>query len=159
MMWAGLITPGAAAAAAVALAAWTMRPEPAAELVTFMGTPLTAENIALGQEIYEANCASCHGADLEGQHAWKRKLESGRMPAPPHDQTGHTWHHADSQLFTITKFGLGAVVEGYESDMPAFAGVLTDNEIQLVLGYIKSTWPKRERDFQAAVTGNGETAP
>ncbi|MEM9762953.1 MAG: cytochrome c, partial [Pseudomonadota bacterium] len=99
-------------------------------------------------------CASCHGADLEGQPDWKRRLDSGRMPAPPHDETGHTWHHADRQLFTITKLGLGAVVPDYESDMPAFEGVLTDREIRAVLAFIKSTWPGRQRAFQAEVTAN-----
>jgi mono/diheme cytochrome c family protein len=155
----GLILPGAAAAGAVALAAWGAQSEPAAKGVTFMGERVTAEEISLGQEIYAANCASCHGADLEGQPDWKRRLENGRMPAPPHDETGHTWHHADAQLFTITKEGVGAVVEGYESDMPAFEGVLTDAEIRSVLGYIKSTWPERERGFQTEVSGNGKAAP
>lgn len=155
----GLILMSAAAAGAVALAAWATPPEPAAEGVTFMGETVTADNIALGQEIYAANCASCHGADLEGQPDWKRRLDNGRMPAPPHDETGHTWHHPDSQLFTITKLGVGAVVEGYESDMPAFKGILTDPEIRAVLGYIKSTWPERERGFQAEVTGNGKAEP
>nr|WP_111299437.1 cytochrome c [Paracoccus saliphilus] len=155
----GLILSGAAAAGAVAVAAWAIQSEPAAEGVTFMGEPVTAADIALGQEIYAVNCASCHGRDLEGQPDWKRRLENGRMPAPPHDETGHTWHHADSQLFTITKLGVGAVVEGYESDMPAFEGILTDAEIRSVLGYIKSTWPERERGFQAEVTGDEKAAP
>lgn len=155
----GLILSGAAAAGAVALAAWATQPEPAAEGVTFMGEPVMAEDIVLGQEIYAANCASCHGADLEGQPDWKRRLDNGRMPAPPHDETGHTWHHPDSQLFTITRLGVGAVVEGYESDMPAFESILTDAEIRSVLGYIKSTWPERERGFQAEVTGDGKAAP
>jgi mono/diheme cytochrome c family protein len=106
--------------------------------------------------LYAANCASCHGADLEGQPDWKRRLDSGRMPAPPHDETGHTWHHADRQLFTITKLGVGGVVPGYESDMPAFEGVLTDAEIRAVLAFIKSTWPDRQRAFQADVTANDE---
>ena len=155
----GLILSGAAATGAIALAAWATQSEPAAEGVTFMGEPVTAEDIALGHEVYAANCASCHGADLEGQPNWKRRLENGRMPAPPHDATGHTWHHADSQLFTITKLGVGAVVAGYESDMPAFDGILTDAEIRSVLGYIKSTWPARERGFQAQVTGEEKAAP
>ena len=124
--------------------------------LTFLGEPVTADEIVLGQDLYVANCASCHGANLEGQPDWKRRLESGRMPAPPHDETGHTWHHADRQLFTITKLGVGGVVPGYESDMPAFEGVLTDEEIRAVLAFIKSTWPDRRRAFQADVTANDE---
>lgn len=108
--------------------------------------------VALGRSLYGQHCASCHGAALEGQPNWQGSLPNGRMPAPPHDATGHTWHHADDELFTITRNGLGAIVPGYESDMPAFVGVLSDEEIQAVLAFIKSTWPERERDYQAART-------
>ena len=76
------------------------------------------------------------------------------MPAPPHDDTGHTWHHSDRMLFQITKGGVGAVVPGYESDMPAFGEDLTDAEIAAILVYIKSTWPERQREFQAEVSAN-----
>ncbi|MBW3097740.1 c-type cytochrome [Pseudohoeflea coraliihabitans] len=124
--------------------------------LSFMGEPVTTDEIARGQEVYAANCASCHGASLGGQPDWKRRLDTGRMPAPPHDESGHTWHHADRDLFTITKLGVGGVVPGYESDMPAYEGVLTDEEIRAVLVFIKSTWPDRERAFQANVTANDQ---
>ena len=106
--------------------------------------------VAHGRELYLDNCASCHGQALEGQPQWRERLANGRMPAPPHDETGHTWHHSDEQLFRITHDGVAAIVGGdYQSDMPAFGGTLTDHEILTVLDYIKSTWPERERDYQA----------
>ncbi|MEQ8805947.1 MAG: cytochrome c [Rhodospirillales bacterium] len=109
--------------------------------------PDDAGVVALGQTVYRDQCASCHGANLEGQTNWRERLPSGRLPAPPHDRTGHTWHHPDAQLFDITKRGPAAVVGGsYESDMPGFDGVLTDAEIIAVLSYIKSTWPESIRD-------------
>ncbi len=147
-----------AALVAAALAATGVRAEAqtVSDRLTFLGAPVTAEQIALGQEAYAVNCASCHGAMLEGQPDWRRRNENGRMPAPPHDASGHTWHHADRQLFTITKLGVGAVVPGYESDMPAFEGILSDDEIAGILAFIKSTWPKRERGVQAEVTANDE---
>ena len=74
------------------------------------------------------------------------------MPAPPHDASGHTWHHPDDQLFRITKEGVSAIVPGYASDMPAFEGVLSDEEIRAVLAFIGSTWPEREQAYQKAVT-------
>ena len=122
--------------------------------VEFLGKPVEAGTLRLGEEVYAATCASCHGASLEGQPDWKRRLDNGRMPAPPHDASGHTWHHADQDLVTITRDGLAAIVPGYESDMPAFGGLLSDEEIRAVLAYIKSTWPEREREFQAVVTRN-----
>ena len=125
-----------------------------AQGLAFLGAPVTPEQTALGQQVYAANCAACHGAKLEGQPDWKRRLEDGRMPAPPHDASGHTWHHADRQLFTITKLGIGAIVPGYESVMPVYQDILTDDEIAAALAWIKSTWPARQRSFQAEVTAN-----
>ena len=68
------------------------------------------------------------------------------MPAPPHDETGHTWHHADALLFALTKQGLVPpyAPAGYESDMPAFGQTLSDEEIWAVLAFIKSHWTSRE---------------
>ena len=121
--------------------------------VEIVGGAAGPEMLALGEAVYAGNCASCHGAELEGQPNWKRRLESGRMPAPPHDETGHTWHHSDADLFRLTKEGVAAVVGGdYESDMPGFGGVLSDEEILAVLAFIKSTWPERERAYQAEIT-------
>ena len=97
--------------------------------------------VAHGKVVYDAQCASCHGANLEGQSDWRHRLPNGRMPAPPHDSTGHTWHHSDKQLFDMTKLGPGALVPGYESDMPGFADKLSDADIWVVLSYIESTWP------------------
>lgn len=100
--------------------------------------------VAQGQTLYAENCASCHGDNLEGEANWKQRAPDGLMPAPPHDETGHTWHHPDAMLFAITKQGSAAVVgQGYESNMPGFEGSLSDQEILTVLGYIKSTWPDR----------------
>lgn len=101
-----------------------------------------------GKVLYMEFCASCHGANLEGQPDWRQRLPNGRLPAPPHDATGHTWHHSDEQLFRIIKDGLAAIAPGYETDMPAYAGVLDDAQIEAILDYIKSTWPERERDIQ-----------
>ena len=101
-----------------------------------------------GKVFYMEFCASCHGANLEGQPDWRQRLPNGRLPAPPHDETGHTWHHSDEQLFRIVKEGLATIAPGYETDMPAYAGVLDDAQIEAILDYIKGTWPHRERDIQ-----------
>jgi len=108
--------------------------------------PDDAEMVALGAEIYAAQCAACHGVNLEGQANWQERGPDGLLPAPPHDETGHTWHHPDAQLFAITKYGTSAMVGGgYRSAMIGFGEVLSDDEIIAVLSYIKSTWPARVR--------------
>jgi mono/diheme cytochrome c family protein len=108
--------------------------------------PGNAAKVALGAKVYAANCASCHGANLEGQPKWREKLPNGRMPAPPHDERGHTWHHPDDILFGITKYGLTPryAPPGYESDMPAFADKLSDDEIWAVLSFLQSHWKTKE---------------
>lgn len=103
--------------------------------------------VARGAVIYDEFCAACHGADLEGQvPEWRATGPDGLLPAPPHDATGHTWHHADTLLFQITKYGTEAMIGGtYRSNMAGFGDVLSDAEILAVLGFIKSTWPDRVR--------------
>ena len=116
--------------------------------------------IAQGQSLYAARCASCHGKNLEGQPNWQTPLPNGRMPAPPHDATGHSWHHADDALLGITKLGLKPFAgDDYESDMPAFGSILKDDEIAAIWTYIKSTWPDRERAYQERMTKQSKATP
>lgn len=104
--------------------------------------PDDAAVVAHGAEIYAAQCASCHGANLEGQAEWRQRLANGRLPAPPHDASGHSWHHPDEHLFAMTKHGIAALVgDGYETDMPAYDGILDDDDIVAVLSFIKASWP------------------
>ncbi len=112
--------------------------------------------LALGEKLYAQHCAACHGANLEGQPNWRARLPNGRMPAPPHDDSGHTWHHPDPVLFGITKHGLVPpyAPKGYESDMPAFAGTLSDAEIRAVLAFIESRWSERVRKLRAEMLQN-----
>jgi S-disulfanyl-L-cysteine oxidoreductase SoxD len=105
--------------------------------------PDDAAVTALGQKVYAAQCASCHGVRLEGQPNWRERGGDGRLPAPPHDASGHTWHHPDDLLFRITKLGVAkaANLKDYASAMPAYEGVLSDAEIVAVLSWTKAQWP------------------
>ena len=101
-----------------------------------------AAAVAAGQELYADNCAACHGGQLQGEANWRERDADGYLPAPPHDPSGHTWHHPDLQLFMITKFGTEAMVgNGYKSRMGAYEEILSDEEIVQILAFIKSTWP------------------
>ncbi|MDH3320404.1 MAG: c-type cytochrome [Betaproteobacteria bacterium] len=108
--------------------------------------PDAAAWIARGAGVYAQHCASCHGAKLEGQPEWRRRLPNGRLPAPPHDESGHTWHHPDEVLFAITRNGLlpPYAPKDYATDMPAYAGTLADDEIWAALAFIKSHWKASE---------------
>lgn len=113
--------------------------------------PTDVAQVEIGKRIYAQACASCHGASLEGQANWQKRMPNGRLPAPPHDASGHTWHHPDEMLFQITKYGPAAYGAGYQGDMPAFEQRLTDEEIAASLAFIKSTWSAEIRGKQARI--------
>lgn len=101
----------------------------------------------VGARIYAQQCAACHGAKGEGQPDWRARGPDGLLPAPPHDASGHTWHHPDEQLFAITKQGLARLINqpDYRTAMPVYDGVLSDDEIVAVLSWIKAQWPPEVR--------------
>jgi S-disulfanyl-L-cysteine oxidoreductase SoxD len=129
---------------------------PAVTPARFKLRPDDAALVAEGKQNYATHCASCHGANLEGQPNWKERGADGKMPAPPHDASGHTWHHPGGMLFAITKFG-PARISGQPSEMPGYASVLTDEQIIGVLSFIKSTWSTdiRERHDQITAKRKG----
>jgi len=117
------------------------------------------EGLNEGKLLYANNCASCHGANLEGQENWRISNDDGILPAPPHDETGHTWHHDDDLLFSYTKLGGAELLKqkgmtGFASGMPGFKDILTDSEIVAVLDFIKSTWPIEIQEGQSERSKN-----
>jgi mono/diheme cytochrome c family protein len=103
--------------------------------------------VALGNTVYDDYCATCHGAELEGAPNWREPLPDGGLLPPPHDMSGHTWHHADAQLFAIVKYGgQSQAPEGFTSNMPAYETLLGDREIAAVVSYIQSRWPEEILD-------------
>ena len=116
---------------------------------------LSPEAINLGEAVYALQCASCHGVNLEGQPEWKSQNEDGSFRAPPHDASGHTWHHGDPTLLEAIYAGGARFTNmniGGTSNMPAFAETLSDEEITAVLTYIKSTWPEDIQQIQWEAT-------
>nr|WP_257884034.1 cytochrome c [Roseobacter insulae] len=114
---------------------------------------LNDRDLDTGKALYGENCASCHGADLEGQPDWQTPDQDSVLRAPPHDETGHTWHHDNLLLFQYTKLGgqcalAARGVTGFQSGMPGFGETLTDDDIWNILSYIRSTWPEPIQDIQ-----------
>lgn len=100
-----------------------------------------------GFAIYQAHCASCHGANGEGDPDWMISRDDGSLPPPPHDSSGHTWHHSDEELMRIIREG--GVIYMPQSGMPGYAEMLTEDQMRASLEYIKSFWGPTERAFQA----------
>jgi mono/diheme cytochrome c family protein len=127
------------------------RPTPA-QAITVNTKPVSAEQLALGEQVYKANCAACHGVNGEGQSNWKSPGDDGVYPAPPHDSAGHTWHHPDGLLLEIIAEGGGMFSP--TSGMPGYKDVLTPDEMVAVLAYIKTFWGPEEIQFQRQVTAD-----
>lgn len=130
-----------------------------AVLLLLLPTALASAQELTSGQLYADRCAACHGANLEGQANWMVRKPDGKLPAPPHDETGHTWHHSDRQLLQIVRDGLTSIAPGYLTDMPAFGGQLSDQEILAILDFIKSRWPERQRAFQAARSADDPLTP
>jgi len=97
-----------------------------------------AENaeIPKGQEVYEQNCEECHGVKAIGEDPGK---PNGSLDtAPALNGTAHTWHHPPVFLFQKIKNR----IVNKSSPMPPFSDILSDDEINAVLAYIKSLWPE-----------------
>ena len=111
-----------------------------------------------GRQIYQRQCAGCHGRSLQGQPLWQlRDAYAGRR-APAHDQTGHTWQHADADLFRMVK--LGRFDEAAPATaMPAFRDRLKDGEILAVIAFIKASWPVGLRVAQAMLNPGSAGLP
>ena len=109
--------------------------------------------VDMGKTVYTTHCAACHGAQLQGQPDWRRAGPNGRLPAPPHDDSGHTWHHPDAYLVHVVEQGIVAGVDrppDYQGNMPAFGAVLNRAQTVAVLSYIKSSWSPDYRAWQEA---------
>ena len=102
------------------------------------GPQPSSDILAKGAELYAANCQTCHG-DREGR--------GSSQGAPPHNETGHTWHHPDAQLKDWVmngKLGFG--------QMPPFREKLTGAETEAILAYIKTWWMPDQRESQADIS-------
>jgi len=117
-----------------------------------LSAELDPAEIERGEPLYLENCASCHGENLEGQPNWRTQNDDGTLPAPPHDDSGHTWHHSDKLLFEYTKLGGEATMAkrglDFKSGMPGHLDTLSDDQIWDILTFIKSRWSQDSLDVQ-----------
>jgi len=114
-----------------------------------LGQTLDPERAVRGGELYQQYCASCHRADLSGDPDWKTPNDDGSYLPPPHDSSGHTWHHPDQVLIEIIRDGS----DFPQSRMPSFGNELTDDDISAILEFFKANWGPEERAYQEQVTG------
>lgn len=110
--------------------------------------------VSQGETLYQQSCAVCHGQNLEGAPDWKKPLADGSLPPPPHDDSGHTWHHPDFLLLQIISQGGKPLYDGV---MPGFGDRLTPEEMAAILAYLKSHWDRASREYQWWITNTYPT--
>jgi len=96
----------------------------------------SAEQVAQGEQYFQANCATCHGVTGAG---------NAREGIPAVNGSMHAWHHADSQIAGLIRQG-GVM-------MPAVGPDWSDDEVTAVLAYIKEWWAPQQRATQARISG------
>ena len=115
--------------------------------------PLDAKSVESGRVVYEQYCGSCHGGEGQGAPNWQEPDEHGELPAPPHNAEGHTWRHSDGELYEMVAKGWrDPFNKTTRLTMPAFADVLSPEQIRAVITYLKTLWTPDERTFQAEET-------
>jgi mono/diheme cytochrome c family protein len=148
ILYAALILAAAGSVFLLVRQSWANQPVVINEIAAPPLPALDRSKITQGEELYAQYCAGCHGIKLEGAPNWQRPRSDGSFPPPPHDDSGHTWHHPDSYIIRYTAEG-GAI---YNGTMPGFGSQLTEDEVVAILEFIKSRWGREAREFQWWVT-------
>lgn len=99
----------------------------------------TQAQVERGAEVFEGNCAGCHGSNAQGALSWKKPLKDGSYPPPPLNGTGHAWHHSLDTLMATINQG-GAPLGG---KMPAFAGRLSTDDQKAAIAFFQNKWEER----------------
>ncbi|MCW8928812.1 MAG: cytochrome c [Gammaproteobacteria bacterium] len=94
--------------------------------------------VTRGGKLYQANCATCHGTQGEGEPNWRQTRADGVNPAPPLNGTGHAWHHPKKILIYTIKNG----TPGGKSRMQPWKEKLNHQEIEDIIAWFISRWPK-----------------
>ena len=151
MKWKAVVSGVLVLAAVIAAGLYSLRATQPPRGISLQ--PDDAAVVRRGAAVYRAHCAACPGAPLQGQPHWRERGADGLLPAPPHDASGHTWHHPDEVLFRLTRNGVAkeARIPDYKTAMPVYEGVLSDADIVAVLSWIKAQWPADIRERQERI--------
>ena len=87
------------------------------------------QSLAIGQQVFEEDCVTCHGSAGRGDGP-----SASGLSVPPADfGSGHLDIHTDGDVFYWIQNGLPRV----DSPMPAFKGELTEDETWHLVNYVR----------------------
>jgi len=95
--------------------------------------PANAASVAAGRKLYDAQCASCHGAAGKGDGKGGAQLK----PAPS-DFTDASWKHgsSDGEIFTLIREG------AKQTGMRGYGGRVAPQDIWHLVNYLRTLGPK-----------------
>lgn len=104
-----------------------------------------------GQELYQSNCATCHGQNGRGSRPDDTGLE---IPLPDFADCAFSSREAEKDWAGIVH--QGGPVRAFDERMPAFGGVLSESDIERVVRYVKQfcsddSWPQGELNLPRAI--------
>ncbi len=106
----------------------------------------TAGNIAKGKQLYEGNCQECHGVGGIGENPEDPSAQDEfGFKAPALNDDTHAWHHSDKNLSETIFNG-----SGRNERMVAFDVILSREDVENLISYIKSLWNFRSLACQGA---------
>jgi mono/diheme cytochrome c family protein len=86
----------------------------------------TAASIGAGEDLYQANCARCHGVDAQGGGP-----DANTTQVQPPSLKAHLSAHSDGDLFYF-------LTNGLPGGMPAWASQLSETDRWNVINYLRS---------------------
>ena len=116
----------------------------------WMATALQAQNTTskrnfkTGKDIYMSGCVACHGAEGNGQ---SRVLQGFERPSTFPDFTSCRGSTPEPNIQWQAIITNGGPARGFSQIMPSFRGVLTQDEIKIVVRYLRTlctnkAWPQ-----------------
>jgi mono/diheme cytochrome c family protein len=91
----------------------------------------TEENLAEGESLYQANCSSCHGTGGQGDG-----LAAGGINPVPQILARTQSEQSDAYLYW--RIAEGGLMEPFNSLMPAWKGLLDEDQIWQIITYIRT---------------------
>jgi mono/diheme cytochrome c family protein len=106
--------------------------------------PAAPLNLQTGKQVYDAGCVSCHGRDGKGQ---ARSLAGFEPPASFPDFSDCPTSTPESDVQWRAVITRGGPARAFSQIMPAFGDMLSSEQIEKVIGYLRSLckepqWPR-----------------